>query len=132
MSPKPRGQNPSQLAQLGGTDLRSGGLRPLTIIESPFAGDEARNLLYLRACLRDSFERGETPFASHGFFPFFLRESLPEERKRGIEMGHQFWPFASLIAFYIDYGVSPGMAAALSRCRSFGRVFELRTLKELP
>ena len=103
--------------------------RPLTIIESPYVGDIDRNTVYLRACLRDSWDRGEIPFASHGFFPFFLRESDPDERKAGIEAGYWFWRSAKLIAFYTDYGVSPGMAAALSRCRSLGRAFELRQLK---
>ena len=38
----------------------------LTVIESPYAGDVEGNLTYLRACLKDCVERGESPYASHG------------------------------------------------------------------
>jgi hypothetical protein len=55
------------------------------------------------------------PLASHGYFPFFLRESDPLEREAGIQAGFQLWPLASRIIFYTDYGMSKGMEAALDR-----------------
>jgi hypothetical protein len=123
--------------------------RRLTIIESPFAAsnwEHEQHLYYLRLCLRDSWERGELPFASHAFFPFFLKESDPEERKLGIEAGYEFWDFTyhennepehyelgvevyPLIAFYTDLGMSPGMKQALDRATKLGREIDLRTLK---
>lgn len=119
------------------TEIKARGVtypeRPFVIVESPYGGkDLERNIIYLRACLRDSWEKGENAFASHAFYPFFLRESAPEERSAGIEAGYWFWRFAKKIVFYTDYGVSPGMAAALSRARSLGRLIELRTIGELP
>ena len=33
----------------------------LVVLESPYAGDVARNVRYARACLRDSLLRGEAP-----------------------------------------------------------------------
>lgn len=95
--------------------------RPLVIIESPFAGNQDVNLVYLRRCLRDSWDKGEIPFGSHAFFPFFLRESDPEERKAGIEAGYRFWDQAEKIIFYLDYGLSPGMNKALDRAIHLGR-----------
>ena len=73
-------------------------MRDLTIIESPFATD--RELVYLKRCLRDSWDRGELPFASHGFFPLFLNEDNPEERIDGIQAGYLMWDFARKIVFY--------------------------------
>lgn len=122
--------------------------RRLTIIESPYAGattdKRAEHLTYLRECLQDSWKRGELPFASHAFFPFFLRESNAKERQAGIEAGYDFWnlrnvvdddakghqinaPFP-IIAFYMDLGLSPGMAAALERCGREQARFELRRI----
>lgn len=109
-------------------DLPAEGERPLTIVESPFGGEQMANLLYLRRCLRHSWDQGEIPFASHGFFPFFLKESDPAERKAGIEAGYWFWRYARTVVFYTDLGISPGMAAALSRCRILGKAFEIRNI----
>lgn len=105
--------------------------RRLTIIESPFApspqSSHEENLVYLRECLRHSWEQGELPFASHAFFPFFLNESDPAERQLGIEAGYLFWNLLPTdepwsveqsrphIVFYCDLGVSPGMHAAFAR-----------------
>ena len=82
----------------------------LTIIESPFATD--RQLIYLKRCLRDSWNRGELPFASHAFFTLFLDEDNSLERKQGIHAGYKFYAFAGRAAFYYDFGMSPGMDLA--------------------
>jgi hypothetical protein len=89
--------------------------REFVIIESPYSGNLQENLQYLKRCLRDSWERGEHPLASHGYYPMFLNESDPKERQAGIEAGYQLWPLASKIIFYSDYGMSKGMEAALDR-----------------
>jgi len=36
------------------------------IVESPYAGDVARNVEYARACVRDSLQRGEAPYRKLG------------------------------------------------------------------
>lgn len=113
--------------------------RKLTIIESPFAANSpaqfGANLQYLRECLRDSWERGELPFASHGFFPFFLNESDPKERREGIEAGYEFWHFHHIqdddvpkIIFYTDLGISDGMVLAFERAKTLGREYEMRCI----
>ena len=117
--------------------------RKLTIIESPLSDKNGRtmgeNLTYLRECLRDSWNRGELPFASHGFFPFFLNEHDAIERQQGIEAGYAFWTFVPedlpydndqppTIVFYIDHGHSTGMKLALERARKLNRVVSFRLL----
>jgi len=108
--------------------------RPLVIIESPFTASASRsqddNLQYLRRCLRDSWKRGENPFASHAFYPLFLHESIPLEREEGIKAGYEYWNFAESIIFYIDFGMSPGMNRALKRAQELGETIPIiiRTL----
>jgi hypothetical protein len=90
-------------------------MKPIVIIESPFAGDVEANRLYLRRCLADSLQRGEAPFASHGLYPGALDDNNPEERELGITAGYEFWRVADKIVFYTDLGVSPGMSRAWER-----------------
>lgn len=113
--------------------------RPLVIVESPFAAANGRSvadhLIYLRRCLRHSFDQGEAPFASHALYPFFLDDSKPDEREAGIRMGYSFWDILApssgdLIAFYTDLGMSPGMQRALKRCDEMLMRFEIRNIGE--
>ena len=115
--------------------------RPIVIIESPFAPSDRytldANREYLRRALRHSYELGEIPFASHGFFPHFLDEFEPSERAAGIEMGYAFWQYADKIVFYTDHGWSRGMNAALSRLLNnlttadgMNHTYETRTIGE--
>lgn len=107
-------------------------MRPIVIIESPYAGATHRefdaNLDYLRRCLRDSWDRGENPFASHNHYPLFLNEAVAKERAAGIEAGYAFWPFAKRIIFYIDRGMSGGMEAAHRKAMAEGLTVELRSI----
>jgi hypothetical protein len=106
--------------------------RPIVVIESPYrarsASEAARNLTYLRRACRDSWDRGENPVASHGFYPMFLNDSDPALRIAGIEAGYAFWPLATLVAFYVDMGFSHGMSAAHRRAEDLGITTELRTI----
>lgn len=47
----------------------------LVIIESPYAGDIALNLRYVRATMEDCIHRGEAPFASHALYAAQLAPS---------------------------------------------------------
>lgn len=89
-------------------------IKRLTIIESPFKGAVERNKLYLHRCVLHSIYLGETPFASHGFYPQFLDDNNPDQRYQGINLGYHFYPFSRLVAFYDDYGMSQGMEMALN------------------
>lgn len=84
-----------------------------TIIESPFAGDIGHNRDYLHRALLDSLARGEAPFASHGFYPFFLNDDAAADRDLGIRCGYAWLRLAFRQVFYTDLGWSSGMIDAL-------------------
>ena len=87
------------------------------ILESPYAGDIERNVEYARRAVRDSLMRGEAPIASHLLYtqPGILREDWPEERQHGIDAGMAWQRAATATIAYCDYGISPGMRAAIRR-----------------
>lgn len=90
----------------------------------------ARNLRYLRACLRDSMMRGEAPFASHAIYTQegVMRDDLPHERKQSIEAGYAWWAGADAIIVYTDLGLSSGMHAAIERAKGREVALEMRQL----
>ena len=87
------------------------------IIEIPFAGDEKRNKVYARACIKDCFRRGEAPFASHLLYTQdgILDDNIPEERELGIKSGFAWGIMAEATVVYIDYGITPGMQKGIEQ-----------------
>ena len=83
------------------------------IIESPYAGDVERNLIYARRALRDSLHRGEAPLASHLLYTQVLNDNIEEERALGIAAGLEYRGVTEWAAFYMDYGMSDGMRYAM-------------------
>lgn len=102
--------------------------RPLVVLESPYAGDTRRNEAYLRACLRDSLERGEAPYASHRMYTDALDDDDPAERKLGIEAGFAWGQVAALRAFYVDLGWSRGMRFGELAAAEIDQPTEIRRL----
>lgn len=104
--------------------------RPIVVIESPFGGEVCTNVAYARACLADSLGRGEAPFASHLLYtqPGVLDDNKPEERSKGIETGWAFYNAASLVAVYIDRGITNGMKDGIARAKSLGVTVEERKI----
>lgn len=100
------------------------------IIESPYAGEVGRNLLYVRACMHDSLLRGEAPFASHALYTQrgVLRDENIEERTRGIQAGFAWRTEGVLTAFYVDLGWSSGMHSGKIDCEHKKLPFEERRL----
>ena len=98
------------------------------IIESPYAGNIERNTEYAKRCLQDSINRREAPLASHLLYPAVLDEHNPAERALGIELGYAWMHVATLVVFYIDYGMSPGMHKAESKADSLSILTEKRTI----
>jgi hypothetical protein len=107
-------------------------VRPLVIVESPFAGNIAQNVEYARAAVRDSVMRGEAPISSHLLFTQagVLYEYVPEERQMGIEAGLAWGRVATYAAFYIDHGISPGMADALEHYSRMGLQIKVRRIEQ--
>jgi hypothetical protein len=109
----------------------------LVIIESPYKGEIGRNLLYLRACIRDCIKRGESPYASHQMLTDALDDNDPAERALGIAAGLA-WRKAFfhtengvrhvLPVFYLDLGWSGGMKNAQVLYEKEGVLYERRNL----
>lgn len=102
----------------------------LTIVESPFSGDIAKNDAYLNACMADAIARGESPYASHGLLTRkgVLDDGKPEERKRGIEAGFAWGEVADQVVFYVDLGWSRGMLLGFETAKARGSKIRTRTL----
>lgn len=102
----------------------------LVIIESPYAGDIARNETYARRCLADSLARGEAPIASHLLYtqPGVLDDADPIQRHQGIAAGLAWGVHADLTAIYVDRGTSAGMAEGIARAIAEGRTIEYRSI----
>ncbi len=89
----------------------------LVIVESPYAGDVARNERYARACLRDCLQRGEAPFASHLLYPQVLDDDKPGDRTLGMDAGWAWMGEADAVVVYTDFGISGGMEAGIRRAQ---------------
>lgn len=100
------------------------------ILESPFAGDVARNVRYARACVRDCLLRGEAPMASHLLYtqPGVLNDERPEDRQLGMAAGFAWGHLAQATVVYTDLGISPGMEAGIQHARGDHRPVEMRVL----
>jgi hypothetical protein len=88
----------------------------------------ARNVAYLRACLRDCLMRGEAPFASHGLYPGALDDADPEERRRGMEAGFEWALEAEARVVYGDHGITPGMREGIAQAEEARQPVEYRFL----
>lgn len=103
-------------------------------IESPYAGDVERNVTYARRCMADSLKRGEAPLASHLLYtqPGILDDTIPEERKLGMEAGKIWSKEAELVVFYVDYGWSSGMDWGRQQAIQNGTPIEIRKIGKNP
>lgn len=121
---------PRRPAEAGAKPGAQAGRPPLVLIESPYAGDVARNERYARACLADSLARGEAPLASHLPYtqPGVLDDTNPAERRQGIEAGLAWGARATLTAVYDDLGVTEGMRQGIARAKAEGRPVVFRQL----
>ena len=103
---------------------------PLVIIESPYAGDVDTNIKFARACMRDSLNRGEAPFAMHLLYTQeqILNDDIPKERDWGIEAGLAWGKHASKTVVYTNLGITSGMDLGIQRAIEEGREVEYREL----
>ena len=104
----------------------------LVIIESPFAGQIERNILYGRRCVSHSLHKGEAPIASHLLYTQHgvLNDNIPIERRLGMEAGWEWYRKAELCAVYTDYGVSNGMKQGIDIAKKLNIPVELRNIGE--
>jgi hypothetical protein len=92
--------------------------------------EENENIRYGRACMRDCLLRGEGVFGSHLLYtlPGALDDSIQEERELGIQAGFAVGQFAERRVFYVDRGITSGMAWGLQAARELGQTCEARRL----
>lgn len=104
------------------------------ILESPFAPSESftvsDNEAYARQAVRDALLRGEAPLASHLLYtqPGILIDTVPGERKHGIDAGHAWLDDAEAMVVYTDNGISSGMRTGIARAEAAGLEVEYRSL----
>lgn len=98
------------------------------IIESPYKGDVARNMIYARRALKDSLNLGESPFAGHLLYTQVLSDEIPAERDRGIEAHLEWLAVADAVVVYKDYGITDGMKRAIRRARTLGKFTAYREI----
>jgi hypothetical protein len=101
------------------------------IVESPFAGPFT-NVRYSRECIRDALDRGESPFASHLLYTQkgILDDSIPEERRRGIDAAIGWLEVADCVVVYCDLGVTEGMAKGIIRAAEKGKPLRFRWIRD--
>jgi hypothetical protein len=101
------------------------------ILESPYAGDTENNIRYARLCVRDSLLRGEAPIASHLLYtqPGILDDSIPNERRHGIDAGLAWRSVAEATVVYTDLGISDGMKYGIAAAMDGGLRVEYRTIE---
>jgi hypothetical protein len=92
----------------------------LCVIESPYAGNIEHNVAYARACMKRALDEGMAPYASHLLFtqPNILDDTVPVERKLGMEAGFAWGAKAPLVIFCVDLGWSRGMNEGLARAQA--------------
>jgi len=104
------------------------------IVESPYASDNPKivehNKRYARACLSDSLQRGEFPFASHLLYTQVLEDDDPDERRIGINAGLGWMERSDLVAVYTDLGITEGMKLGIEEASLMGIRIEFREIEE--
>ena len=102
----------------------------LVILESPFAGDEKKNVDYARKCVRDSLLRGEAPIASHLLYTQdgILNDDIPKERQHGIDAGLAWREVSKCSVVYTDLGITKGMEYGIEKAKSSGSEIVYRSI----
>jgi len=107
------------------------------ILESPYAGKSANDIylneVYGEFCMRDCLtNHDEAPYASHLLYTrkYVLRDSIPSDRKLGIEAGFFWRDVAEKTVFYIDLGMTTGMNQGIDDCETKGKSYSIRHLNK--
>ena len=74
-------------------------------VSSPFRGDEDGNVAKARWYARYVADEGYLPIVPHIYFPQFLRDHIPEERNKAMQMNRvlllecsELWVFGNVIS----------------------------------
>ena len=102
-------------------------------IETPYDGRTKKNIEYARACVRDSLERGESPFSSDLLYAQegILDYKNSKERRLGTEAGTAWARNVRAVHIvYVDLGLTKEMHERVHRAREEGRRVEYMGLEE--
>lgn len=106
-------------------------LMKLAIIEAPFncpEMDEKKYKWYMSLCIKDCFDRGESPFSADSFYHQFLDAKVLTQRTKAISAGLEWARYADVVAFYIDFGISEAMKDRMKIYKAQHKKIECRTL----
>lgn len=98
------------------------------ILESPFSGDESKNIDYARKALRHSLSLNEAPIASHLLYTQVLDDKIEDHRSLGIKAGLSWVGVADYGVAYLDLGLSRGMEQGISAMIEGGKPVSCRWL----
>lgn len=100
----------------------------LACIESPFAGDVERNVMYADCALLHAINMGDVPFAGHLLYTRVLDDRDPKQRELGIACHVAMLRACHVVLVYADLGISRGMQAAIDRADGWHIPIEYRYL----
>jgi len=88
-------------------------------IISPYSGDTAANLTYLRQIMAAVLVEGYAPVAGHAMYtqPGVLDDNDLEQRMQGIAAGQELYRVCDVVRVYTERGISDGMWADIEFCR---------------
>jgi hypothetical protein len=99
------------------------------IMESPFAGDVSKNVIYAKALMHNLSHKGYAPSASHLLYTQMLDDTKEFDRNLGINKGLDYAHNKDSI-IGIDRGVSGGMIYGIKRAMNEERSFNFTTLSK--
>lgn len=92
----------------------------IVYICSPCRGDYERNITKAQEYCREAVDMGVLPIAPHVYFTQFLDDTIPEERKTGLEAGKELLKYCSEVWVYGIANPSEGMAAEIELAKTLG------------
>ena len=102
------------------------------ILVTPFMAEDPalaeKMKRYAKRATRDSLNKNEAPLASHLFYYTVLNEKDPIERDIGLQSQLSWLRAADLIAFYVDFSVTPAMKVMLENAKRLQKRIEFRTI----
>lgn len=106
--------------------------RLLVVIECPYMSEDVanlpRNIKYAEYCLGDSIRRGEAPILSNLLYKQVLNYRVAIEHDTALLSNMSWIAVADIVAVYADYGISPGMQAAINTAKLRMKKIEYRLL----
>ncbi len=92
----------------------------IVYICSPCRGDYEKNITKAQEYCREAVDMGVLPIAPHVYFTQFLDDTIPEERRTGMEAGKELLKYCHEVWVYGIANPSEGMAAEIELAKTLG------------